>query len=101
MGAAGWAALLRGIAEQARVRFSTSGAPACRTGWRARPTPEERSDDIRAVMDAAGSQRAALAQVMDGVPMSAVFAASHPELVSTLVLRQTASANLHYRLCAG
>ena len=47
---------------------------------------EERSDDIRAVMDTAGSQRAALAGFMDGVPMSVVFAASHPERVSALVL---------------
>jgi class 3 adenylate cyclase len=37
-------------------------------------------------MDAAGSQRAALAGFMDGVPMSVVFAASHPERVSALVL---------------
>jgi class 3 adenylate cyclase len=50
------------------------------------PTLEERSDDIRAVLDAAGSQRAALLGVSEGVPMSVVFAASHPERVSALVL---------------
>jgi class 3 adenylate cyclase len=37
-------------------------------------------------MDAAGSQRAALFGASEGVPMSVVFAASHPERVSALVL---------------
>jgi pimeloyl-ACP methyl ester carboxylesterase len=50
------------------------------------PTLEERSDDIRAVMDAARSDRAALVGVSEGVPMSVVFAASHPECVTALVL---------------
>ena len=50
------------------------------------PTLEERSDDIRAVMDAAVSDRAALIGFMESVPMSVVFAASHPERVSALVL---------------
>ena len=47
---------------------------------------EERSDDIRAVMDAAGSERAALIGFAESVPMSVVFAASYPERVSALVL---------------
>jgi class 3 adenylate cyclase len=50
------------------------------------PTLEERSDDIRAVMDAAGSDRAALFGASEGVPMSVVFAASYPGRVSALVL---------------
>src|SRR5262245_17444283 len=84
--AAGWAAMLRGLAEHARVLvFDKRG-----TGMSDRvarvPTLEERSDDIRAVMDAAGSDRAALFGISEGVPMSVVFAASHPERVSALVL---------------
>ena len=84
--AAGMAALLRGIAEHARlIVFDKRG-----TGLSDRdvgvPTLEERSDDIRAVMDAAGSRRAALFGVSEGAPMSIVFAASHPERVSALVL---------------
>ena len=84
--AAGWAALLRGFAENARVIiFDKRG-----TGLSDRdvgvPTLEDRSDDIRAVMDAAGSQRAALVGLSEGAPMSVVFAASHPERVSALVL---------------
>jgi class 3 adenylate cyclase len=50
------------------------------------PTLEERIDDVRAVMDAAGSERAALVGISEGVPMSILFAATHPELVTGLVL---------------
>lgn len=50
------------------------------------PTLEERMDDVRAVMDAAGSERAALVGVSEGAPMSILFAASHPERAQALVL---------------
>ena len=50
------------------------------------PTLEERIDDVRAVMEAAGSERAALMGVSEGVPMSILFAATHPELTTGLVL---------------
>jgi class 3 adenylate cyclase len=50
------------------------------------PTLEERIDDVRAVMDAAGSERAALIGISEGGPMCALFAATHPERVSALVL---------------
>jgi class 3 adenylate cyclase len=50
------------------------------------PTLEERIDDLRAVMDAAGSHQAAIVGVSEGVPMSILFAATHPEVVSALVL---------------
>jgi class 3 adenylate cyclase len=84
--AAGTAALLRGIAEHARlIVFDKRG-----TGLSDRdvgvPTLEDRSDDIRAVMDAVGSERAVLFGDSDGAPMSVVFAASHPSRVSALVL---------------
>jgi pimeloyl-ACP methyl ester carboxylesterase len=49
-------------------------------------TLEERVDDIRAVMDAAGSQRAALLGVSEGGYMSVMFAATHPERTAALVL---------------
>jgi pimeloyl-ACP methyl ester carboxylesterase len=66
--------------------FSTSVALACQTGSPGCQTLEERSDDIRAVMEAAGSERAAVFGASESVPMSVVFAASHPERVSALVL---------------
>jgi pimeloyl-ACP methyl ester carboxylesterase len=50
------------------------------------PTIEDRMQDVRAVMDAAGSERAALLGISEGGPMSMVFAATYPERVSALVL---------------
>jgi class 3 adenylate cyclase/pimeloyl-ACP methyl ester carboxylesterase len=50
------------------------------------PTLEERMDDVRAVMDAAGSTRAALLGMSEGGPMSIVFAATYPERTTALVL---------------
>jgi pimeloyl-ACP methyl ester carboxylesterase len=50
------------------------------------PTLEQRVDDVRAVLDACGSERAALFGVSEGGPMSVMFAAAHPARVSALVL---------------
>ncbi len=50
------------------------------------PTIEQRMDDVRAVMDAAGSSRAALFGVSEGGPMCSVFAASFPQRTSALVM---------------
>jgi pimeloyl-ACP methyl ester carboxylesterase len=50
---------------------------------------EVRMDDVRAVMDAAGSQRAALYGLSEGGPMSILFAATYPERVRALVLNGT------------
>jgi pimeloyl-ACP methyl ester carboxylesterase len=49
-------------------------------------TLEERMDDVRAVMDAAGSERAALFGSSEGGPMALLFAATYPDRVSSLVL---------------
>jgi class 3 adenylate cyclase len=43
-------------------------------------------DDVRAVMDAAGSERAALFGVSEGGPMSLLFAATYPQRAQALVL---------------
>jgi pimeloyl-ACP methyl ester carboxylesterase/DNA-binding CsgD family transcriptional regulator len=50
------------------------------------PTLETRMDDVRAVMDAAGSGRAALLGVSEGAPMSILFAATYPQRTRALVL---------------
>ena len=50
------------------------------------PNLEERTDDVRAVLDAAGSERAALLGQGYGCPIALFFAASHPERVTHLVL---------------
>ena len=47
---------------------------------------ETRIDDVRAVMDAAGSRRAALVGVSEGGPMSLLFAAMHPARVAALTI---------------
>jgi class 3 adenylate cyclase len=67
------------------IRFDKRG-----TGLSDRPTTaatlEERTDDIRAVMDAAESERAALFGLSEGGSMACFFAATYPERVSGLVL---------------
>jgi class 3 adenylate cyclase len=50
------------------------------------PTLETRMSDLRAVMDDVGLERAALLGQSEGVPMSILFAASHPERTTALVL---------------
>lgn len=50
------------------------------------PTLEQRMDDVRAVMGAVGSQRAALFGISEGGPMSVLFAATYPERTTALVL---------------
>ena len=49
-------------------------------------TLEERVDDLRAVMDAAGSERAAVMGVSEGGSMAMLFAAQHPERTRALAL---------------
>ena len=49
------------------------------------PTLEERMDDVRAVMDAASSERAALVGISEGVTMAILFAATYPDRVQALV----------------
>ena len=50
------------------------------------PTLEQRMDDVRAVLDAVGSERAAFFTVSEGGPMSVLFAATYPERTLALVL---------------
>jgi len=50
------------------------------------PTLEQRMDDVRAVMDTVGIQRAAILGTSEGGSMSILFAATYPEKVSHLIL---------------
>ena len=50
------------------------------------PTLEERMDDLRAVMDAVGSERAAIFGVSEGGTLAALFAATYPERTTALVM---------------
>lgn len=53
------------------------------------PTVEQRMNDIRVVMDAVGSERAALLGFSEGGPPSAMFAATYPERTEALILLGT------------
>jgi pimeloyl-ACP methyl ester carboxylesterase len=50
------------------------------------PSLETRMDDVRAVMDAVGLERAALLGTSEGGPMSVLFAATYPERTWALIL---------------
>jgi len=51
------------------------------------PSLETRMDDVRAVLDAVGSRRAALFGLSEGAAMSVLFAATYPQRTAALVLR--------------
>ena len=55
------------------------------------PTLEELADDLDAVLDAAGSQRTALFGYSDAGALCAMYAATHPERVTGLILHATAA----------
>lgn len=50
------------------------------------PSLEQRLDDVRAVMDAAGSTRAVLFGVSEGGPLCSLFAATYPEKTAALIM---------------
>ena len=50
------------------------------------PTLEERMDDVRAVMEAVGSKKAALLGFSEGGPMCALFAATYPHRTHSLIM---------------
>ncbi|HZI92547.1 MAG TPA: adenylate/guanylate cyclase domain-containing protein [Thermoleophilaceae bacterium] len=57
--------------------------------WLGFPTLEDQMDDVLAVMDAAGSERATLMGSLEGGPLAMLFAATHPDRVSGLILYAT------------
>lgn len=76
---------LEGLASFARViTFDRRGSGLSDPVPEA-PTLEQRMDDVRAVMDAAGSERAALVGISEGASMCILFAATYPERVQALV----------------
>lgn len=76
------------LASFARVvRFDKRGTGLSdRVAGDAVPTLEQRMDDLRAVLDAAGSERAALFGVSEGGPMCVLFAATYPGRTVSLIL---------------
>jgi pimeloyl-ACP methyl ester carboxylesterase len=85
----GWVTFLGEFATFARVILYDKRGTGLSDPVDGVPTLESRADDLRAVMDAAGSDRAALFGFSEGGPISILFAASYPERVRALVLYGT------------
>ena len=86
----------RGLASFTRLimfdRRGTGASDGVPNG--AVPTWEEFAEDIGTVLDAAGSKRAAILAALDAGPMSILYAASHPERVTGLILLNTSARYL-------
>src|SRR5499426_2825902 len=85
----GYTDFLRGLAAFARVIVFDKRGSGLSDRVVGAPGLEDRMDDIRAVMEAAGSERAALFGVSEGGPLSLLFAATYPERVDAIVLYET------------
>jgi len=83
------AAGMRRLAEFSRVITFDKRGTGLSDRMSGAPSLEERMDDVRAVMDAVGSERAALLGVLEGGPMSILFAATYPDRCLALALYAT------------
>ena len=68
------------------IRFDKRGT-GMSDGVSGAPTLETRMDDLRVVMDAVGSRRAAFYGLSEGAAMSLLFAATYPERAAALAIR--------------
>jgi pimeloyl-ACP methyl ester carboxylesterase len=85
-----FAAMLRRLATMGRlIVFDKRGSGASDPLAAPEPTWEDWTDDIRAVLDAAGSERATVVGVGDSGPLAILFAATQPHRVTSLVLINT------------
>jgi class 3 adenylate cyclase len=75
-----------GLAENGRLLMLDKRGTGLSDGVVGLPTLETRVDDVRAVMDAAGSERASLWSGMEGSRITTLFAATYPERTSGLIL---------------
>jgi class 3 adenylate cyclase len=81
-----YTAFLRRLATFARVVTFDKRGQGLSDGISGAPSLEQRVDDVRAIMDEIGSQRAVLLGLSEGSSMSAFFAATNPDRVSKLIL---------------
>lgn len=82
----GYTAFLRRLSAFARVITFDKRGQGLSDRIDGAPSLDQRMDDVRAVMEAAGSRRAVVMGSSEGSAMSALFAASFPERVSHLIL---------------
>jgi len=83
---AGFTPFMRRLASFARVVMFDKRGQGLSDRMAGAPSLETRMDDVRAIMDAIGSKRAALVGFSEGGCMSVLFAATYPERVSHLIL---------------
>jgi pimeloyl-ACP methyl ester carboxylesterase len=83
------AQFLHGLASFARVIIFDKRGVGMSDPAGTTPTLEERMEDVRAVMDAAGSERAALFGTSEGGPLGVLFAATYPQRTLALILFAT------------
>jgi pimeloyl-ACP methyl ester carboxylesterase len=90
------ARFLRRLASFSRLVFFDKRGTGLsdRVSEAALPTLEERMDDVRAVMDAVGFERAAIFAPSDAGSMAILFAATYPERTTALVLYGTFAAGV-------
>ena len=91
-----WAAFLERLASFSRlILFDRRGMGASGAiPDSAMPTWEEWADDVRAVLDAAGSERTVVLAENDGGSIGLLFTAMQPERVSALILANTTARRL-------
>jgi pimeloyl-ACP methyl ester carboxylesterase len=82
----GWGRVFRELAANTRVIAFDKRGTGMSDPVGGAPTLETRMDDVRAVMDAVKSERAALVGVSEGAPMCILFAATYPDRAWGLVL---------------
>jgi pimeloyl-ACP methyl ester carboxylesterase len=82
----GYTAFLRRLSTFARVVTFDKRGQGLSDRISGAPSLEQRMDDVRAVMDEIGSQRAVIVGFSEGAAMSVLFAATYPERVVQLIL---------------
>jgi len=82
------------LAQSGRVLLFDNRGSGLSDPVRQVPTLETRMDDIRAVMDAAGSERAVLWAAQEGTRIAVLFAATYPERTTALVLYDPSARGL-------
>jgi pimeloyl-ACP methyl ester carboxylesterase len=82
----GYAALMQSLSRHFRVIIFDKRGQGLSDRFEGVPMLEQRMDDVRAVMQAAGSARATLFATSEGGALGALFTAAHPQVVERLVL---------------
>ena len=94
---AGYTAFLRRLAAFARVITFDKRGQGLSDRMSGAPSLEQRMDDVRAVMDDIGSQRAVIVGFSEGCAMSVLFAATYPNRVVQLILFGGFAASFTFR----